>query len=363
MFESEFERLLCNYRDSLNVRSRFSGVVKDFFPGQQMQVNLILAAYDLGIAQEIENINIINNAFAYRFVKRLIDEYGTSRLNADWVISVWCVCYGHKILGKPCEIKINSGKNNTPVITEEKSGASQYRELFQYEKSSTGDGLAVTGFTGGNNKMIIFQNRSINIPVVEIKDGAFSENSVEEVIMTEGFRRIGRKAFFGCTSLRQIILPVSLKNLGDYALCGCKEMKNISLPVMLEQIGAYALASTGLKTVQIPKTVYWIGEGAFSDCKTLDRIEINENISRLPAKIFQGCESLKKVKLQEQMLIIEDYAFADCSSLESIYIPDSVTSIGENTFSGVNDKFVLMCSYSSYAEEYARKKKLKYQLV
>lgn len=363
MFEVEFENLLCNYRDSLSVRSRFSGLVKDFFPGQQMQVNLILAAYDLGIAQEIENINIINNAFAYRFVKRLIDEYGISRLNADWVISVWCVCYGHKVLCKPCEIKISSGKNNTPIITEDKSGISRYRELFQYEKSSIGDGLAVTGFTGDNNKMIIFQNRSMNTPVVEIKDGAFSENSVEEVIITEGFRRIGRKAFCGCTSLRQIILPVSLKALDDYVLCGCKEMKNISLPAMLEQIGSYALASTGLKTVQIPQTVYWIGEGAFSDCKALDRIEINENISRLSLKVFKGCKSLKKVKLQEQLSAIEDYAFADCISLESIYIPNSVTSIGGNTFSGVNDKFVLMCSCGSYAEEYARKKKLKYQLV
>lgn len=364
MFESEFERLLNSYRDAISIRSRFSGLVKDFFPGQQMQVNLILAAYDLGLAQEIETVKAINNAFAYRFVKRLVEEYGISRANADWVVSVWCVCYGQHILKKPCDIKISSGKKGAaPVIAEEKAGVTQYGELFQYERSSLGEGLAVTGFTGSNNKTIIFQNTCKNTPVVEIKSGAFTESSIEEAIMTEGFRRIGNKAFLGCSVLRQVILPMSLKELGDFSLAGCEALKSISLPMMLEQIGAYALSGTGLKSIQIPKSVYWIGDGAFSECRNLDGIEIEENVNSIPAKMFQGCVNLKKIKLHEQLSGIGDYAFADCTSLATIYIPDSVTSIGDNTFDGVNEKFILMCSFGSYAESYARKKKLKYQLV
>lgn len=364
MFETEFERLLSTYRDAIGIRSRFSGLVKDFFPGQQMQVNLLLAAYDLGVASELETVRVINNAFAYRFVKRLIDEYGISRANADWAVSAWCVCYGQHILKKPCDIKISSGKKGAaPVIEEEKTGVTQYGELFQYEPSSLGDGLAVTGFTGANHKMIIFQNTSKNLPVVEIKSGAFSECPVEEVIMTEGFRKIGARAFMGCTNLRQVILPMSLLELGDFALSGCGELKTLSFPAMLEQIGAYALSGTGLKTIRIPKSVYWIGDGAFSGCKSLDNIDIKENVNAIPAKMFQGCERLMKLTLHEQLSGIGDYAFAGCISLTSIYVPDSVTSIGDHTFEGVNEKFILMCSFGSYAETYARKKKLKYQLV
>ncbi len=362
MFETEFERLLNQYRDAIAIRSRFSGLVKDFFPGQQMQINLILAAYDLGLSQELETVRTINNAFAYRFVKRLVEEYGISRSNADWVVSVWCVCYGQHILGKPCEIKISTGKKGAaPVIAEEKPGVIQYGELFQYE--SLGNGLAVTGFTGSNDKTIIFQNTSRNIPVVEIKAEAFSESNVEEAIMTEGFRRIGAKAFLGCAKLKQIIFPISLRELGDYALAGCVSLKTTSLPMMLEQIGNYAFSGTGLKTISIPKTVYWIGEGVFSECKNLDNIEIGENINSIPAKMFQGCENLKKIRLHEQLSGIGDFAFADCVNLATIYIPDSVTAIGENSFEGVNEKFILTCSFGSYAESYARKKKIKYQLV
>ncbi len=364
MFESEFERLLMTYRDAIGIRSRFSGLVKDFFPGQQMQVNLMLAAYDLGISGEIETTRAINNAFAYRFVKRLVEEYGISRANADWVVSVWCVCYGQHILKKPCDIKISSGKKGAaPVISEEKAGATQYGDLFQYSRSSLGSGLAVSGFTGENKRTIIFQNTCKNTPVTEIKDGAFSESIIEEAILTEGFRRLGTKSFLGCTALKQAILPISLREIGDFCFSGCAAMKTIALPELLEQIGAYAFADTGLKTIQIPKTVFWIGDGAFSGCKFLDDIVIKDNINAIPVKMFQGCTNLKKVKLHEQLSAIGDYAFAGCSSLETIYIPDSVTQIGDSTFDEVNERFILMCSFGSYAESYARKKKLKYQLV
>ena len=131
MFENDFEKLLIEYRDAINTRSRFTGLVKDYFPGQQKQVNIILAAYDLGISKDLETAVNINNAFAYRFVKRMVEEYGISRVNADWAISLWCVCYGKNVLKKNCEIKLNSGKAGAaPSIQEEKTGLKQYGELF-----------------------------------------------------------------------------------------------------------------------------------------------------------------------------------------------------------------------------------------
>lgn len=29
-----------------------------------------------------------------------MDDFGMSRVNADWIVSVWCSCYGAKVLGK-----------------------------------------------------------------------------------------------------------------------------------------------------------------------------------------------------------------------------------------------------------------------
>jgi hypothetical protein len=364
MFEQEFERLLSGYRDAIDQRARFSGLVKDFFPGQQMQINLILSAYDLGIAKDIQAAAQINNAFAYRFVKRLMEEYGISRVNADWVISIWCVCYGQHILKKPYEIKISAGKGGgAPAIKEEKTGTISYGDLFSYERDSSGRGYAVNGFRGTNTRTIIFQNTYNHLPVIEIKAEAFSESDVEEAIMTEGIARIANRAFCGCTKLRQVIFPVSMKEFGDYAFAGCGSLSTASLPPMLEQIGAYALSGTAIKNIHFPETLYWIGEGAMAQCKLISKVEIPDNIGEIPAKMFMGCDNLTKVQLHEKLTAIGEFAFADCINLDSIYIPDSVTAIGDGAFDHVHDKFILMCSFGSYAESYARKKKLKYQLV
>ena len=82
MFEDDFSKMLRDYPEAVADTKVFAGLMKDLFPGQQMQINLINTTYALGIAGEIADAAHINNAFAFRFVKRLVDEYGVSRLNA-----------------------------------------------------------------------------------------------------------------------------------------------------------------------------------------------------------------------------------------------------------------------------------------
>ena len=51
----------------------------------------MLMAYEIDIVRQIQSTWRINNAFAYRFVYQLTDDYGLSRVNADWVVSDWCL--------------------------------------------------------------------------------------------------------------------------------------------------------------------------------------------------------------------------------------------------------------------------------
>ena len=44
-------------------------------------------------------------------------------------------------------------------------------------------------------------------------------------------------------------------------------------------------------------------------------------------------------------------------------IPDSVQNIGEDAFTGTDEMFIVQCSFGSFAEQYCRKNKIKYQLV
>ncbi|MCL1904306.1 MAG: hypothetical protein FWF94_07805 [Oscillospiraceae bacterium] len=104
MVEQEFMRLLREYPDSLDARKRFIGLVNDFLYMQPLQANLVLTLYKMDIHKDIEKAVRLDNTFAYRFIKRLTDEHGVSRENAVKSVFIWCLCYGEKILGRPCEM-------------------------------------------------------------------------------------------------------------------------------------------------------------------------------------------------------------------------------------------------------------------
>ena len=355
--------MLTRHQASMDDRKKFTALVKDLFPDQAKNVNLLLMAYNMGIAQDIQTASHINNTFAFRYVKQLMDDFGMSRVNADWIVSVWCSCYGGKVLGKACDISIQKEGSGPAIQGEQLSSGRSYGDLFTYEKSRRGKGLAVTGFRGDKNKTIIFQNRSGNTPVVEIADDSFSSSPTEEAILTEGISYIGRKAFSGCNKLHQVVLPISIEEIGDFSFENCNSLKSVSLPTALKTIGDGAFKGTGLRTIAIPKSVFWVGEGLLAECDSLDHLTISENIERIPAKMFENCKNLKKVELQENLVEIGERAFFGCSSLDFLIIPDSVKQIGLNAFANMDKQFILQCSFGSYAEEYARKNKIKYQLV
>jgi hypothetical protein len=364
MVEQNFTSLLRDYPSIINEKKKFAGLVKDMLPGQPLQTNLLLTLYDIGIHTEIAAATAVTNTFAFRFVKQLVDEHGVSRINADWAVSVWCVCYGRNILGKPCEIKISAAKSGgIPSIAEEKSGGrQQYQDLFRFKKSRSGQGYAITGFTGENKRTLIFPSSHTGNPVTAIAEGAFSECEAREAVMTDGITVIETKAFSGCAKLKQVIFPETLLEIGDFAFSGCGELTTAMLPSRLERIGAYAFASSGVKTVDFPKDLNRLGEGAYSHCPGITVISIPHAMESISDKLFEGCTALKKITLPETLLSIGAFAFAGCNRLAFLSVPDTVTDIGESAFQNVDAKFILQCAPGSAAEQYARKYKLNFQL-
>ena len=362
MFEQDFESMLRSYADAIDDKKRFTGLVKDFFPEQAKNINLLLIAYTLGIAQEMKRAPRIGNAFAFRYVKQMMEDYGISRSNADWVVSVWCVCFGERILGKECDIKLQQ-PGSGPAVKEESKDTRSYGDLFCYQKSSQGNGLAVCGFDGDKSQTIIFQNKYKNQPVIEIGDEAFMNMPLQEVVMTDGIIYIGKRAFADCDRLHQIVFPFTVKEIGNQAMANCSALKSITLPMGLERIGAEALKGTSLRTIKIPNTLYWLGDGVFENCVNLDNVELPRNIDRIPDRMFAGCSSLHKFEMSNTVTEIGEKAFYNCSSLDILSIPESVQSIGANAFTGTNKLFIIQCAFGSYAEDYARRHKIKYQLI
>ena len=64
---------------------------------------------------------------------------------------------------------------------------------------------------------------------------------------------------------------------------GCKRLKHVKFAedCQLETIGAACFCCTGIEEFQAPPSLRDIGDGAFYDCKNLERVVLNEGLERI----------------------------------------------------------------------------------
>jgi hypothetical protein len=104
-FNAKFALLLDAYPEIIGERRKFEGLLRDFFPKETKRIRLLTNLHELAVPEEIRGADtVLDDKFAYRYVKRLVEEYGVDELNALWGVQVWCLCYGGEILGKSCDI-------------------------------------------------------------------------------------------------------------------------------------------------------------------------------------------------------------------------------------------------------------------
>lgn len=128
------------------------------------------------------------------------------------------------------------------------------------------------------------------------------------------------------------------------------DMTIVSIPEMVKDtnnhqysvvsINCFAFAGdTNLVSVELPSSVYWLGESAFSGCTKLENINL-QNVSgksiyvSINKNTFWGCKKLNNVTLSEKLPSIGESAFSGCESLSYINIPNSCTYIGNSAFIG-----------------------------
>lgn len=87
-------------------------------------------------------------------------------------------------------------------------------------------------------------------------------------------------------------------------------------------------------TVELPKTISYIGKGAFENCKNLKSVSGLEKCSELKTiedNVFCGCNKLKKIKLPSNITSIGSYAFRACN-IQKLSLPKTVAHIGKSAF-------------------------------
>ena len=88
-----------------------------------------------------------------------------------------------------------------------------------------------------------------------------------------------------------------------------------------------------VETVILGSHVVCVYNGAFSDCRNLRSIELN-NVTELGTSVFSNCVSLESVVIPEGVQALWGSVFRNCTSLKSVTIPASLYEIAAMAFYG-----------------------------
>ena len=155
---------------------------------------------------------------------------------------------------------------------------------------------------------------------VTIGETAFTNHaSLKKVTLGKG-AKLEKMAFYNAASLAEIDLSQVLE-IGDYALSGDVYYMCLDDQMSIAAVGTdgrymYTYHAPRIKKADLSSATS-IGEYAFTYCRDLKTVTLNEDLTEIKQYTFAGCESLEKINLGRVEKIGES-AFSECNSLKSV---------------------------------------------
>lgn len=218
-----------------------------------------------------------------------------------------------------------------------------YDEEFVY--FTLADGVTITLPRGNNadDEYIHFLDNTVELLCIMNWDTNGDEKlSYSEAAAVKSIGGVFREC--SIVSFNELQYFSGLTTIESYAFSDCRSLYRITLPNNVTTIGDYAFRSCdSLTGVTIPDSVTTIGEGAFSYCNNLEEITIGYGVMDIAPSIVSGCYNIKKfngkfTSEDGRCLIIDGIlVYAICSDLTSYTIPSNVIVIDENVFAMAHD--------------------------
>lgn len=89
----DLRMVITRYSHVLGSRSKFAALLHDMFPQRGFETNLILNAYDCGIAQRIAKASSLDGMLVSTFIHQLERNFGLQAAYAYHAIQMWAQAY------------------------------------------------------------------------------------------------------------------------------------------------------------------------------------------------------------------------------------------------------------------------------
>ena len=251
--------------------------------------------------------------------------------------------------------------------------------------------LMITGADGDPERLEI-PARIGGKQVTAIADGAFrGRTALSSLILPEGLRTIGSKAFADCSSLKAVSFPSTLEEAGPLAFfrtaltspvlpAGAEEKSSrvwyasedrtgpdgswtwnlladgtvmvsgytaegsvLSVPdeldgkpvtAVMQQEGRYLSGADRIDTVRLPAGLKVIGERAFYRFSGIRELSMPAGLEEIGDGAFYNAARVDHIRLPATLKRLGRGAFSYCRRLGSISLPDGLEEIAPRTFEG-----------------------------
>ena len=157
-------------------------------------------------------------------------------------------------------------------------------------------------------------------------------DSYSSVKVESGITSIGMLAFHGC-GIKSVDLPDTLTYIGMDAFTHELTMNKLVLPDSLKVVEKDAFSYSGIKSIVTGSSLETLKERAFRACDSLVAITFTDAIRSIGTDCFSSCRNLKTVIIPDDSLeYIGPGAFASCKSLSEFTVNKGLKTIGENAF-------------------------------
>lgn len=216
-------------------------------------------------------------------------------------------------------------------------------------------------------------------------------NTLESIIIPEGFKSIGDYAFSKCSKITEFIIPSSVENIGKYILQYCNSLNILKVPYScsladdaldgfknlkkfvfvpgtndvigkrgtrslpwntpninsgnnsnssieeiefsegITLIGGFYCFSNSLRSIIFPKSLTSITGCIVYECPMIENIEIPENVINISYSSFSGCQNLNTIILNSESVvsaITKESYFESLKYINTIYIKSNIVTIG-----------------------------------
>ena len=151
-----------------------------------------------------------------------------------------------------------------------------------------------------------------------------------------------------------VIIPEGVRLIGYKAFADTKIRGEVRLPSTLRELGTQAFARTRIGKVILNDQLAKVEDHCFSDCSFLSgTVTWPKKSSRIPEGAFENCHLLSGIVLHKDVTVIGEDAFLRCNNLTSIVCEcEEPPLVGDNAFLGVSKSNAVVEVPASAVEKY-----------